>query len=67
MDSYKYHCGSNTFHVLQIKPCFAAKMNRLIEMKSNWPEMRVAARQFVSDRFSLEKQTDNLIAKYRII
>ena len=45
----------------------AAKMNRLIKMKGNWPEMRAAARQFVSDRFSLEKQTDNLIAKYRTI
>ena len=43
----------------------AAKMNRLIKMRDNWPEMRAAARQFVSDYFSLEKQTDNLIKNYR--
>ena len=45
----------------------AAKMNQLIEMKDHWPEMGIAARQFVSDYFSLEKQTDNLIKNYRDI
>ena len=43
----------------------AAKMNQLIEMKDHWPEMGIAARQFASDYFSLEKQTDNLIKNYR--
>ena len=43
----------------------ASKMQRLIEMKDDWPEMGIAARQFVSDHYSLEKQTDNLIKNYR--
>lgn len=43
----------------------ASKMQRLIAMKDDWPEMGIAARQFVSDHYSLEKQTDNLIKNYR--
>ena len=43
----------------------ASKMQRLIAMKDDWPEMGFAARQFVSDHYSLEKQTDSLVKNYR--
>ena len=43
----------------------ASQMQRLIAMRDDWPEMGIAAQQFVSDHYSLEKQTDNLIKNYR--